>query len=325
MKKKTIAIWSAAVMAVVMAGCSSKAAIETSAPASTEIKEEVKPEAKKNPEIVIAGGDGAGLIAAIQAVKEGAAPSSILIVEKSGELGADISSKENYVNAADTDEQYDNGIEDSFEKFLADIKTAGKEKNNQDLAEMMAESGEETVSWLRNFGIEMEGVTKNEGSSVARSYEASGDKKLSEALSEALLAKVKELKIPVALNTEVKSIAFGKDGEVTGITLADKEGEKNLPCLSVVISDKELLPVLKDSSIKFTKDTADKVTGVIVNSCAEVQTDKEESVPGLYAIGTAISPAVHGEKALSGNEMTAMILFGSTAGTEADIYAEDHK
>lgn len=334
MKRKTLAVLSAAVMAAaVMAGCSNKTstqettAAETAAEASTQAEEESTEALKEEPgvDLVIAGGDGAGMIAAVQAVKEGLDPSKVLIVEKSGKLGADITSKENFVNAAATSDQYDNEIDDSFEQFLADIRKAGNDKNTEELAEFVAESGEAAVDWLTSMGIEMEGVTKQDGSSVARSYESAGEKELAESLVEVLEKEIKDLKIQVKLNTTVNEILFDSEGVVSGVKLAGNNGEETVNCIALAASDETLLPLFEEEEAAMTKDADDKATGVLVNTCAEVLKVDGDSIQGLYAVGSLIDPAVHGDKALPGNEMTGMILFGSTAGTESAIYIYDNK
>ena len=99
MKKKTLALFSAAVMAAAaMTGCSNNTAPTspsteetTKAPEapSTEAAAETAAEEQKK-ELVILGGNGAGLIAAIQAAEDGINPSKILILSGSGELAADM-------------------------------------------------------------------------------------------------------------------------------------------------------------------------------------------------------------------------------------------
>lgn len=335
MMKKTLALIGAAVMAAaVMAGCSNKKATETSA--APTVTEESKTEAsteetseaamkEDQAEFVVAGGDGAGLIAAIQAVKEGTDPSKVVILEKSGELGTDIASMEGFINAANTDEQYDEDIEDSFETFLADILKSGNNKNDEELAEFVAESGEAVLEWLRDMGIEMDGVTKEAGSSVARSYKAAGKTELQTALHDLLLKELETLKINVEYDTTVDEIFFSEDGGVAGLKVTGKDGEKTILCDALLVTDGELLPLFQEAPVSFTKDADGKITGLLVNNCAEVVEADGDVVPGLYAAGAVIDEAVFGEAALAGNKMTGMVLFGTTAGTEASMYAVDHK
>lgn len=333
MKKRTLAVLSAAVMAAaVMAGCSSNKAEETTAvpvttaEAATEAAAEVpKTESEDTADLIVAGGDGAGVIAAIQAVKEGADPAKVIIVEKSGALLSDIAGMEDFINAANTDEQYDQEIEDSFEAFLADIKKAGNDKNNEELAEFIAESGEAALTWLRDLGIDMEGVEKQDGSSVARSFSAAGDVKLTKALTDALLKEAETLKIQVLKDTTVKEIMMNEEGWVSGIKVAGKDGERTISTKALFVTDSTLLPLLKTAPVLFTTDADKKETGVLVNNCAEVLDINNEAIQGLYAAGSLIETAVHGEKALPGNRITSMILFGTTAGTEAGIFISDNQ
>ena len=334
MKKKTMALLSAAVMVTaVMAGCSSNKGTETTAPATTAPAAEATTEAPTEaPEanaltadLVVAGSDGAGLVAAIQAVKDGMDPSKVMIIDKKGELGADIASMGNTMNASNTDEQYEQEIEDSFESYLADIKKAGNGKNNEVMAEFIAENSEEALLWLRDVGLELEGVTKGEGASIARSYAATGDKKLSEALTEVLLKEVETLKIQVLGDTSVEEILFAEDGSVSGLKIKGRDGQDTVTCTSLILADKELLSLLEKETLTFTKDADEKSTGLLVNTCAEVIKEGEETVPGLYAVGGITDAALFGEKALAGDPITVTVLLGSTAGTEAAVYVSDNK
>lgn len=334
MKKHTVAAWSCAVLAAaVLAGCGNKQTAETAAVSSAEVTTEASTEAEteaaekedNSMDMVVAGGDASGLIAAIQAVRAGANPSKVMVIESSGKLGEDLDSMETFVNAANTNEQFEAEIEDSYEQFLADIKAAGNGKNSEELAEFVAESGEEVVEWLRGMNIEMAGVDKEEGSSVARSYSAEGEEELPEVLARTLKEQLEDLKIQVLPDTEVKEILFAEDGGVSGIKVEGKNGERTIDCLSLVIADEGLLPLLEAQPVQFTAGTDSKNNGLLVNNCAEVLDKDGGSIPGLYAVGTLIEPSVHGEKALAGNEMTAAILFGMTAGEEAGMYAEDNR
>ena len=330
-RRKTLFLLTAAAVAAAMTGCGNKNAAETSAAATTaaaqteassEPETKAPEEAGDQADLVVAGGDGAGMIAAIQAVKEGLDPSKVVIVEKTGELGSDLDSMENFMNASNTDEQYDGDIEDSYELYLGDITKSGNNKNDVNLAGFVAESSEESLTWLRDMGIEMDGVTKENGSSVARSYTAAnGD--LSKLLKAKLLEQVETLKIKVETDSAVDEVLFNEDGSVSGIKVSGTEGQKTIGCAAILITEPDLLTLLKDTSSVFTTDEAGGITGLLVDNCAEVVSQDGEFLPGLYAAGRVIAPAVSGEAALPGNNMTAMILFGITAGSESEIYVSD--
>lgn len=85
------------------------------------------------------------------------------------------------------------------------------------MAEFLVESAEEAKNWVEGLGIKLTGVEKKDGSSLARSYTLADGGSLSEALSEALVKKVEDLKIPVKTGAEVKEIVMNADGVVTGV------------------------------------------------------------------------------------------------------------
>lgn len=327
MKRRTVAVLCfAALTAAALSGCSKKPAAESpSASSAAASTQETKPaSAALKMDMVVAGGSGAGLISAVQAVKDGADPSKVLVIEASGTLGGDLASKEDFVNAADTDEQFKQGIDDSYEKFLNDMNAAGNGKNNQDLSELLAESGQEVLDWLSDINIPMTGVVKKDGSSVARSYTPDGGQKLPDALEKALLKQMEDLKIQVMKDTSVKEITFGKDGQVTGLKVTGKDGDKTIECTSLVVTDTKLLPLLKNQPVQFTAGEDSKDNGLLIDNSAEVLNKDGETIPGLYAAGAVIEPALFGEKPLPGDDMTATLFFGITSGTEAGMYAKDN-
>ena len=55
--------------------------------------------------------------------------------------------------------------------------------------------------------------------------------------------------------------------------------------------------------------------GLQITNCAEVM-NEEEIIPGLFAAGD-VAGGIHGSSILDGDYVTAMLVFGRTAGTEA--------
>ena len=261
----------------------------------------------------------------IQAAEDGINPSKILILSGSGELAADMKEKEDFINASETAEQFEAEIDDTYDTFLSDTLKAGKNSNNQDMAEFLVESAEEAKNWVEGLGIKLTGVEKKDGSSLARSYTLADGGSLSEALSEALVKKVEDLKIPVKTGAEVKEIVMNADGVVTGVKAEIDGTEETIDSIAVVAADKDLLPVLSGMEIQLTKAADEKATGIIVNSCAEVLDAAGEPVPGIYAVGGLIDAGVHGEAVLPGNDLTATVVFGETAGVESAIYISDNR
>lgn len=56
--------------------------------------------------------------------------------------------------------------------------------------------------------------------------------------------------------------------------------------------------------------------GVKITNCAEAVNGEDEVIPGLFAAGD-VTGGVHGSSILDGDYLTAMLVFGRTAGTEA--------
>lgn len=342
MKKKLMVLLASAMVLASLAGCGNNNAAEASG-ASSEAEEtsgatgpamestdgtsgekEVEKPGEEKTELVIAGGDAAGVAAAIQAVSEGMDPSAILIVESGDELAADAAGKGSFFNESDSDLQFEAGIEDSYDSFLADTRKAGGSENDTAMMEFLVESASEARGWLEGLGVKFGAPELRDGSSAARSLPGAGEE-LGVQVEQALKARAEELMIPVRYNTSVVKLLYGEDGAVSGIVLSRDGKEETIDCLAVVATDPELLPLFEE--LKTVSGADGKASGVVVTSCAEAimpgGEEEEKTVPGLYAAGRIIEAAVHGAGALEGNEMLSMAVYGMTAGTEAAIYIGD--
>ena len=157
-KKAGILTAAAVLGTTALAGCGSKADTTESAAASEAATEAAGEAEASDAQLVIAGGDSAGLIAAVQAAAEGMDPSKILILAPGEELAADMTEMAPYVNAADTDEQFQANLTDDFEIYLSDIMTAGNNTNNSDMAAYVSENSEEAKD-ENGYSITKEGET----------------------------------------------------------------------------------------------------------------------------------------------------------------------
>lgn len=306
-----------------LAGCSGKNNTSESTAASETQAEMAAEEKAADAQLVIAGSDGAGLIAAIQAVTDGVDASKILILAPDNDLASDMSDMPAYINAADTDEQFSADITDDFDTYIADILAAGNNKNNTDMAEYVAENSEEAKDWLADtLGIQYGDLTQLDGSSVARSFPAN-EGNLNEVVQKALIEKVEELKISVEYGAELKSVAYNEEGALDHITVSVDGKEQEVNCLALIAADVSLIPVFEDSQVYEADGKA--VALVVSNNTEQLNKDSGEIIDGLYAAGPILSEAADGEKILSGNELTEAVIFGSTAGTEAAVYISDNQ
>lgn len=97
--------------------------------------------------VVIIGGGGCGMCAAL-AARDGGAETLVLERDKTP-LGT-TSMSTGLIPAAGTPEQKERGVEDSPERFAADIMTKTKGETDEAIAIRLAEESAGTVDWLRN-------------------------------------------------------------------------------------------------------------------------------------------------------------------------------
>jgi urocanate reductase len=96
-------------------------------------------------DVVIVGGGGAGLTAAIEAANNGA---HVAVLEKTPAVGGNTLVSGGGLNAPGTQHQLAKGIEDSVEKFAEDTYNSGDQEANRELVEVMAENALDATNWL---------------------------------------------------------------------------------------------------------------------------------------------------------------------------------
>ena len=250
--RKLMAAGLAAAMVLSMAACGGKAADattaaqteaettteapkETTAPETTAAEAEAPKEENIQADIVVIGGGGAGMTAAIQAVQDGA--TDVVIVEKMPITGGNTTRSTGGLNAAATTYQKTDGIEDSVELFVEDTMKGGKELNDKELVTVMAENSAAAVDWVNEIGGDLSVVGMFGGASVKRIHRPSDTSAVGPMLVKTLNAKVEELGIPVLLETTAEQILADGDGNVCGVTVTDKDGKTyTIDCTAVVLA-----------------------------------------------------------------------------------------
>lgn len=105
---------------------------------------------KINTDIVIVGGGGAGLAAAVSALENGA---NVTIIEKLGYLGGSTNVCGGAFNASDTSYQKALGIEDNPQKHFEQTMKGGHNTNDPELVRYMTNHAKETLLWLESMGL----------------------------------------------------------------------------------------------------------------------------------------------------------------------------
>lgn len=97
--------------------------------------------------VVVVGGGGCGLAAALAAADTGA---DVLVIERDAKLWGTTSMSTGLIPAAGTPEQRDAGIADDPATFAADIVKKAAGETDRDIALRLAEDSADTVEWLRD-------------------------------------------------------------------------------------------------------------------------------------------------------------------------------
>ncbi len=186
-------------------------------------------------DIVVIGAGGAGMTAAIQAVQDGA--TDVVVLEKMPIVGGNTTRSTGGLNAAGTQYQERDAIEDSVDLFVEDTMKGGKELNDKELVTVMAENSNEAVEWVNELGADLTVVGMFGGASVKRIHRPGDTSAVGPVLVKTLSAELEELGIPVMLNTTAEKILADENGAVCGVTAADKDGsEFTIDCTAVVLA-----------------------------------------------------------------------------------------
>ncbi len=186
-------------------------------------------------DIVIIGAGGAGMTAAIQAASDGA--SNVVVLEKMPITGGNTTRATGGINAAETPYQKADGIEDSVDLFIEDTMKGGKNLNDPELVRILAEQSADAVEWVNKNGGNLSVVGQAGGASVKRIHRPSDTSAVGPMLVNILNERLRELDIPVFLETEAVHIVVDENGAVCGVEAAAKDGSPfNIRCQAVILA-----------------------------------------------------------------------------------------
>lgn len=138
------AIWSAVKQCLEQAGADMKAV-------TAKVEKHPSGERTIDADVVIVGGGGAGLAAAVSAHEAGA--KKVVVLEKLGYLGGSTNVSEGALNAVDPARQGKQGIEDSTAKFYEQTLKGGHDKGDPELVKYLTENSLSNVEWLEAHGV----------------------------------------------------------------------------------------------------------------------------------------------------------------------------
>lgn len=186
-------------------------------------------------DIVVIGAGGAGMTAAIQAAQDGV--NNVVVLEKMPITGGNTTRATGGLNAAYTQYQKADGIEDSIELFIEDTMKGGKNLNDPALVQVLTEGSADAVDWVNEIGGDLSVVGMFGGASVKRIHRPSDTSAVGPMLVTALNEELEALGIPVFLQTKAEHILVDENGAVYGVEATDRNGNTmGIKCKAVILA-----------------------------------------------------------------------------------------
>lgn len=161
-------------------------------------------------DIIVVGGGGAGMTAALFAQEAGA---TVIILEADDKLGGATRLSGGVVYAAGTSVQQAKGIEDSPQAMYDYIMTLNGWETRPDIVRLFAERSAASVEWLVSLGAQYEWVVKSGVDTVPRGHCTVG---AGDTIGRLLINEVGARGIEVAFKTRVERLLLD-DGVITGV------------------------------------------------------------------------------------------------------------
>jgi fumarate reductase flavoprotein subunit len=173
-------------------------------------------------DVVIIGGGGAGLSAAVEAAENGA---TVILVEKMPMVGGNTNYATGGMNAAGTKFQAELGIEDSPELFFKDTMQGGKQENNPELVRVLTSEAKNSVEWLTSLGADLSDVGRLGGHSVNRTHRPTGGAPVGGHIVQTLKGAAEDRGVDIRTWTEAIEL-LEEDGRVAGVRVRNLQEEE---------------------------------------------------------------------------------------------------
>lgn len=173
----------------------------------------------KDIDVIVVGGGGAGLAAAVTARDSGA---RVAIIEADTKLGGSTSLSGGVYYAAGTSVQRAKGIaNDTPDAMFEYYMTLNQYRVEPALARRICDNAGPDLEWLISLGVEFkpEGLYCSGVESVARGHGAAAR---GQSITDALEAAASEKGVDVALNTRVTALHRDSSGKVAGVRLGEE-------------------------------------------------------------------------------------------------------
>ncbi|TCZ76655.1 flavocytochrome c [Paenibacillus albiflavus] len=190
-------------------------------------------ELKDNYDIIIIGGGGAGMTAALEAKDKGMNP---VIFEKMPVAGGNTLKSSSGMNASETKFQKEQGIQDSNDLFYEETLKGGKGTNDKDMLRYFVDHSASAIDWLDSKGIQLNNITITGGMNEKRTHRPEDGSAVGQYLVSGLVRNVQEQGIPLFVNANVTEITE-KDGKVNGVKVTfNQKDEKVITADAVIVA-----------------------------------------------------------------------------------------
>lgn len=187
-------------------------------------------------QVVVVGAGGAGLTSAIKLAQEGV---DVLVLEKAEIPGGNTSYASAGMNAAETHYQKEQGVEDSVEQFVEDTMKGGKEINNKELVEKLANHSSKAIDWLDSIDAPLEELKFSGGATNMRTHAALTDdgksRPVGSYLIEKLTNKAEDLDIKTIYGAKVDKVLI-QDGKASGVEAETENGKLTVKADAVIVA-----------------------------------------------------------------------------------------
>lgn len=208
------------------------AGVDVSALVPVEEEETAKTDETLDYDVVVVGGGGAGMTAAIELKNAGL---NVVILEKMPMLGGNSVKATGGMNAAETKVQKEQGITDSVEQFVQDTMTGGHNLNNIDLVRTLAENSAGAIDWLESIGAPLPEVTFSGGATNKRLHRPKGGAPVGSYLVDVFSKDLDKLKVDVMLNTKATEIMMD-NGKAVGVKAESDKANYTINAKAVVLA-----------------------------------------------------------------------------------------
>lgn len=179
-------------------------------------------------DIVVAGGGGAGLSAAVWARKSGA---KVICLEKAASpMASSTAVSAGGFAAAGTRSQKKENVKDSFDLLYKDIMSFTNNEADPAIAKMYSVQSLKGYEWLMDLGVPLVLLQLVESHSVAREHWLNASELMQRVEKDA-----KAQGVALHLNTAATNLIVNDKGRVIGVRAKSKKGDMNIMAKKAVI------------------------------------------------------------------------------------------